>query len=658
MTLFFLVLVPFVEAHASLIDYQQITAGTIVFSDGSQNKSSQPALSTHVTMDISGVINRVHVEQTFTNSTSEWQEAVYVFPLPDNAAVDELNIKIGKRVIQGVIKEKGVARKMYEQAKIEGKKASLLEQQRANIFTSKITNIAPGESIKVVIAYQQPVLIKDNIFSIRFPMTVSERYIPGVTIESAINGVGVHANTHIVPDASMITPPKSEQANRPINISINLNAGFKTHFVQSSYHKIKIDHANGFNKQITLANNTQADKDFELTWAAEPGHTAEVAVFTESKGDKSYLLLMATPPKESFYTHHHLAREVVFVIDTSGSMHGQSLQHASAALSQSIRDLAPQDRFNIISFSTSFKPLFKRALTANGQNKKAAINFISNLNASGGTEPLDALKYAFATRDTQSINYLRQVIFLTDGQVGNEDDLLRVIKKSINHDRLFTIAIGSSPNAYLMKRLAVYGNGSFTFIGKMSEVKEKMQYLLKKLQSPVLTHIQINSAGMNLSEAAHSAIPDLYQGELISAVFKMNQLPKKIEITGKTPFGIFSKHIKIQATNESKGIHKLWAREKIESLTDVLRQRYTPAEKKAIRQSITQLALDASLVSKFTSLVAIDRLITRESGKALYTEAITSKVSAPATATNSLLWSVLGFITLLLSAGIRYWEVR
>ena len=262
----------------------------------------QIALQTKVQMDITGNINRVTVRQTFTNPSNKWAEGVYVFPLPEDSAVDQLRMYVDERVIEGQIHEKEEAKKIYEKAKQEGKSATLVEQQRPNIFTSSVANIAPGGSITIAIEYQQAVLIDNNTYSIRFPMVVGDRYIPGAPIQTPIDSLGVAPNTQEVEDASKITPLSENhirdltgedfETNLPVMIDINLNAGFELASLNSTYHKIQIEQSSQTTRSIYLGDSYQADRDFELTWSAIKTLEPEIALFTQVKDDNVYLMLM------------------------------------------------------------------------------------------------------------------------------------------------------------------------------------------------------------------------------------------------------------------------------------------------------------------------------------------------------------------------------
>ncbi len=624
----------------------EVKSGAIIYTLSDQSAFTQVALDTKVQMDITGTMNRVKLSQTFTNPSNDWVEGVYVFPLPADSAVDHLDMIIGERIIQGQIKERKAAKKIYNQAKKAGKKTTLIEQQRPNIFTTKVANIGPGETITIAIEYQQAVHIDNDKFSIRFPMVVGERYIPGKKISTQKNTLGNTPNTHRVKDASKITSPADINADRPVAISINLKAGFNTQTIDSPYHQIDIVETDPLTKHISLK-NTQANRDFELTWQAHKSLTPALALFTQQKGDDHYLMLMATPPADEVFKQTNTPREVIFIIDSSGSMMGSSMDQATKALVQTINRLKPTDRFNIIDFDDEFETLFDTAIPAIDMNKRHGIRFSKYLAASGGTEPLEAIKFALSSRDEDSQKYLRQVVFLTDGQVGNEEELFRTVQQNIDDDRFFTIGIGSAPNDYLMTKMAEIGKGTFTYIGDIDEVEVKMSELFQKLESPAMTDININFPMDINAEQALGSITDLYKGETITAVYKLNAIPNKLTISGNTANGVFTKEVEINASNNTNGINVLWARRKIEQMMGEYQSQYRRIDRDKVQADITSLALNHHLISKFTSLVAVDITPSKPGNKPLVTQSIAKKMKAAKTATNSTLWMLIGLIAML-----------
>ena len=613
-------------------------SGSMIFKFDDNSSITQIALDTKVQMDITGNINRVIVEQVFTNPSDMWAEGVYVFPLPEDSAVDQLRMYIDERVIEGQIKEKEEAKKIYEKAKSEGKSASLVEQQRPNIFTTKVANIAPGGIIKVAIEYQQAVSIENNRYSIRFPMVVGDRYIPGTPTYTPEDSMGVSNNTIQVGDASEITPISENHVRElidenfetylPVTIDINLSPGFDLASLNSTYHKINTESLNQTTKYITLAEASQLDRDFELTWSANMSHEPEVALFAQENDNSIYLMLMAIPPKNEVFKKSERPRELIFIIDSSGSMSGSSIKQAKDSLNAALKRLNPSDRFNIIDFDSGFEPLYESAMLATNSHLNEAKRFIRKIDADGGTEMLAPIKFALKSRDLESENYLRQIVFITDGQSGNEGAIFNTVEFDIENDRFFTIGIGSAPNSYLLTKLADFGRGAFTYIGSQKEVSQKMNRLFEKLESPALTDIQVNFPPEITSELAKDVIHDLYAGETITAAFKMNALPDSLEITGKTIDGEFNKTITIDKISGTSGIDILWASRKIDRLTDIFNNTFSSKATELAKKDVTEIALDYHLVSRFTSLVAVDITPVRPENEELITQAIIKKAKA------------------------------
>jgi Ca-activated chloride channel family protein len=326
---------------------------------------SAPLVSTEVELNVSGIVSRAKVIQYFKNDSQDWVEGKYVFPLPENSAVDKLRMRIGERVIEGQIKERGQAKKEFEKAAKEGKQASLIEQQRPNIFTSRVTNIAPGETIIVEIEYQNTLIYRDGLVGLRFPLVVGPRYIPAIqrgdtNIESA------PIDPEVAKDAYEISPlviAKGEPLRNPVSIKLRVDAGFPIEELRSTNHAIKKTKISDNVYEVTLMEPTvPADRDFEVSWTAADGNMPNSSIFTERTGDKNYALITLFPPKTVHKTLSRMPRDVVFVVDTSGSMSGTSLEQAKNALNLAVRRLHKSDRFNIIQFNTYTSSLFDKEI--------------------------------------------------------------------------------------------------------------------------------------------------------------------------------------------------------------------------------------------------------------------------------------------------------
>jgi Ca-activated chloride channel family protein len=618
-----------------------------------------PAVATDAEIRVSGIVARAVVRQTYRNPYDGWFEGIYVFPLPENAAVDHLRMKVGDRIIEGDIKERQAARAQYEQAKSSGQRAALVEQERPNIFTTSVANIPPRGEIIVEIEYQQTLKYDSGSFSLRFPMVVGPRYIPGAPAEGQGAGTGWASNTDQVPDASRITPPVLDPAkhapSNPVRLKVVLDAGVPLARVDSPYHAIVQRDADGGRIVELAEGSVPANKDFELKWTPAASHAPQAALFTESKGDKRYALLMVMPPAKEVAAAR-LPREVVFVIDTSGSMSGSSIAQARDALELAIARLSEQDSFNVIEFNSYAKALYPDARPATAANRDNAVRWVRRLQAQGGTEMALALNLALNGRENPG--RVRQVIFLTDGAVGNEDNLFKLIKDKLGDSRLFTVGIGSAPNSHFMGKAAQTGRGTFTYIGKIEEVKEKMGSLFAKLESPVLKGIDIAWPGS--VEAWPKRVPDLYLGEPIVVSALLDKAEGDIKLSGLRGDAPWSATLPLASAHAGKGMGVLWAREKIQSHIDSLRDGVREEE---VRDAVVEIALAHHLVSKYTSLVAVDKTPVRPKEDELQSGAIPTNLpegweygkvfgELPQGATDSL-WNLLaGLLTLLLAIGL------
>ena len=566
-----------------------------------------PQMKTDVKITVSGLIAKARVLQHFENKEDNWVEGIYAFPLPEDAAVTHLRMHIGERIIEGRIQEKKQAKKTYEKAKKEGKKASLLEQQRPNIFTISVANIGPHEKIIIELEYQHIAAYDNGIFSIRFPTVIGPRYIPGKPINrtAATNKRGWSFDTDQVPDASKITPPVVKPGEAPVNptsISVKLDTGLPLADINSLYHSVDVEKNPDGSQLITLTGKWAiSTQDFVLQWSPEKSSTPQAAVFSEKKGNDMYTLLMVMPPHEEAIHDYPVPREVIFVIDISGSMSGSSIIQAKEALKIAISRLKPKDSFNIITFNDEADQLFFSARSAKQLEKKTALKFVTALEASGGTEMMPALHAALDGK--KHPRKIRQIVFLTDGCVGNEEALFQIIQEKLGGSRLFTIGIGSAPNSFFMKNAARKGRGTFTYIGKINEVQMQMERLFTKLETPALTDIELLMDSQVISETYPSPVPDLYFGEPVIFVTKTDLLPKDLILTGLLGGNRWNSSLNPFPSVAQKGISTLWARSKIKSLMGSL---HTGASKEQVRIEVLDTALKHHLVSKYTSLVAVD----------------------------------------------------
>ena len=634
-------------SRASLVDPADVEAldlpgaGHMTLQDG-KGVGSVPALlqSSKVHFEISGMVVNTTLEQRFVNDTDSWLEGVYAFPLPENAAVHYLEITVGERRIIGKVRERAEASAMYKAAKQAGKKASLVEQQRPNFFTNRVANIAPGEEILVQLHYVQQVDYRTDGFSLRFPMTITPRYMPGSRLAEEEGGetivtltpdpyLGWASATEQVNDANAISPYQhagsgSDSAPlNPIEVSASLDPGLLLAAVESPYHEIAMSRRAGI-YQIKLANGvSEMDRDFVLTWRPVTGARPTAAFFTERVGEDYYGLLMLMPPASNRLSQT-APREIIFVVDTSGSMGGVSIEQARASVSQALLQLRPEDRFNIIAFNSDYHALYRRPMPATRHHVARAREFVRLLSASGGTEMLPALKAALAPYEDADVYQeqaaIRQVIFITDGAVGNEPALFKEISGSLGDSRLFTVGIGSAPNSWFMRKAAEFGRGSHTHIGKLDEVGDKMNALFTHLANPVALNVEARWPVE--VDVWPERIPDLYAGQpLVQTVNFGSQPPAGevellAEINGQ-PWRqslALSEGVDPRSATSHSGVGSLWARAKITGLLD---QKVNGRDETLVRRDVLAVALEHQLLSPYTSFIAVEEEISRPDNEAL-----------------------------------------
>ncbi len=682
------------------------TAGQLfIRADG---QPSRPALhlGSKVSFVVSGMVLHTSFSQTFRNpSKDHWAEGIYLFPMPEKAAISHMEMRIGERRITGKIKEKSAAKKQYQVAKAAGKRVALVEQERPNLFTQNVANIGPGEEITVTLNYQDTVVFDAGRFSLRFPMTITPRFMPGqasvnnqppkavptsdeagdselqTTTQMILDNSrpwGWSAPTTVVPDAHRISPPQlsandaAHAQSHHIELSVVLDAGLPLKAITSPYHDLVIEKKQERHFITTRDNAIPMDRDFELQWQPVAQKIPSAAAFTESlaslpalsaspqqedeameQARDHYALLMLLPPQQQ--PQHQLAREVIYIIDTSGSMGGNSIRQAKESLTLALQRLSNNDRFNVIEFNSKHRSLFNSSQIVSDHSRRQALQFVANLNAGGGTNMAPALETALSAAHMET--HLRQVVFITDGSVGNEDQLFKLIHQKLGQARLFTVAIGSAPNSFFMRKSAQFGRGTFTHIGNSQEVSEKMSTLFSKLESPVLRNLSIQWPKAIKADVWPKKLPDLYRGEPLLIKAKLDKLTdsQTVVVTGDLGGQPWQQSLTLNKAEadqvEHPGIGKLWAREKISALLD---EKTRGTAESVIKAEVLTVALQHQLMSPYTSFIAEDKEPARRITQQVDSHLVTNRTPQgqkqlvyPNTATSAPLNLTLGLLALL-----------
>jgi len=622
---------------------------------------------TDAALDVRGLVISATVTQQYFNSAATPLEAVYVFPLPHDAAVYDMEIHIGNRVIRSVIREREEAKRVYSAAKAQGQRAALVEEERPNVFTTSVANIMPGDHIDVRLRYVEPLRWADGTVRLTFPMVVGPRYIAG-TAATGHSGTGWALDTDAVPDASRITPPvRNPESTRPghdISVTVDLDPGFETSAVNSISHPVTINRLGDGRQHITLATGaTIPNKDFILEMQQAVSTQPKTAMFLspDRETGETNFLLTAFPPTVAPTERDPV--EMHYVIDISGSMEGTSITQARAALLQALNRLRPGDRFGILAFNHRYFEFSPEPLVATDSNVESARNFVRNLHAGGGTEMLPALLHVMQKPQTEG--YLRHIILMTDGDLGNEEQIFTALNRNLGGARLYTVAIGSAPNFFLAAKMAQFGRGTFTHIADVAEINKQMGQLLNAIDSPVLTDVNLSFEGVQVADLYPQRPPDLFLREPLLIYGRITQGQKgRIILTARAAGQPYQATFPIDAATATfhPGITVLWARQRVESLMDDWRQS-SDDDREATRNAIIAHAIRYRLVTRFTSLVAVEQQITNTTGQST-TVAVRAELpagmqmdkvfGAPATGTAEAFYEALGLLLLLIGGALAF----
>jgi Ca-activated chloride channel homolog len=561
-----------------------------------------PLKHTDVKAEISGPLARVHVVQQFENTASDTVEAVYVFPLPHDAAVDQMDIQVGERTIKGLIREREEARRIYDAARNAGKIAGLLDQERPNIFTQSVANIRPGEKVRVHISYVERVPYEAGTYSFTFPMVVGPRYIPGNAVGK--QGGGWAADTDRVPDASKITPqvaPPGMRAGHDISIQVSVEAGLPVRGLRSKSHDVSVNGtAVALKQKATIPN-----KDFVLDYDVAGPEIADTVLTHRSGSGEGYFTLILQPPQR-VAPAEITPKELVFVLDTSGSMSGFPIEKAKEAMKHALNGLNAQDRFNLITFAGETEILFPEPVPATAENLSRAQTFLAGRRGRGGTEMMKAIRAALDPTD--SAKHVRVVCFMTDGYVGNEDEIISEVKRHPNA-RVFSFGIGQSVNRYLLDKMAEHGRGEVEYVMLNDDGSAAAKRFHERVRSPLLTDVKIAWNGLPVSEVFPARVPDLFAAKpLVISGKYAGPARGTIRLTGTAAGKPFARDIRVDlpaAEAKHDVLAKLWARTKVDHLM----------HESGTKQEITQLGLAYRLMTPYTSFVAVEDKVVNEGGK-------------------------------------------
>ncbi|WAS98740.1 VIT domain-containing protein [Nannocystis punicea] len=547
-----------------------------------------------------GTLAETTVTQTFVNPQSERLEAVYTFPLPDDAAVDDYWIRIGSRSIHGLLKRREDAQKTYDEAREAGRTAALLTQERPNVFTQAVTNIGPGETIEVEIHLVQPLRQRSGRYSLALPTVVGPRYNP----------------PGAVADADRITPPMlapGVDSCVPVEIAVDIDTTLPVADVTSKMHAVTVTpHAQGV--AVALARGpVRADRDFELGWRLA-GAQPRAEIMAQKTDDRGGYFALTIQPPQGFDAGRSRPRELVFVVDVSGSMGGVPLDTARAAVERALAGMRSDDTFNLITFASGALSFEPGSVANTEDNRRRALDFLAGArNTGGGTEMLTGVAAALdAPKDPER---LRMVLFMTDGYIGNEQQIFEALAAKRRDARVFALGVGSSVNRFLVEGLGRVGRGSAIVVGPGERPNAVVDEFYESIDRPVLTDISIDWGGLDIEDIAPVRLPDLFAGQpLVLHGRYSGALAGEVKVRGKLGGADVELPVKLAGARvtEHDGLASMWARKRIDDLGLYPFNQHPGELTGDAREAVVALALRHRILTAYTAFVAVDERSERQ----------------------------------------------
>ena len=562
-----------------------------------------PLQHTDVKADIAGQMARVVVTQHFSNSSETPIEALYTFPLPHEAAVDGMLFRVGERTIQGEIKKREEAAQIYNDAKARGQNAALLDQERPNIFSQRVANILPGQQIRVEISFTQPVSYRAGAYQWEFPTVVGPRYV-----------------TKETPDAEKITPPitpENTRAGHDLTLQVHLQSALALGEISSALHPIVVEKSGEREANIALKEGaTLPNKDFVLRFVPRD-NALQTGLVTRSdgKGGGWFQLVVQPPPKAA--TSQVARKEMVFVIDQTGSQSGAPIEKAKETMRYCIQNLNAGDTFQLLGFNTDVYPCFPAPVEATPENIAKALAYLKPLEGGGGTDILRATDYALKIPDDP--DRPRIVCFMTDGYVGNEADITRYLRDKAQGVRMFPFGVGNGVNRFLIDSMAREGRGVAEYALLNEDGKKLAARFYNRVANPVLLDVKADWQGLPVAEVYPKRVPDVFESGPVVLTGRFTRgAAGDLIVRGRAQGKEWSQRVPVdfsQANQENgAGLPSAWARQKIEDLSNTSPTQTSGETAADLRAAITDVALDYHLMSQYTSFVAVEPTIVNVGG--------------------------------------------
>lgn len=573
-----------------------------------------PLRAMNVRARITGLIAEIELDQTFENTFREPIEATYIFPLPDRAGVTRFRMEVNGRVTEGVIKERGQARLEYSEAIRAGHRAAITEEERSGVFTIRAGNLMPGERAKISLGLTGPVPFDEGEATFRFPLVVAPRYIPGTTLGDENVGEGTALDTDAVPDASRITPPVLLPGfPNPVHLTLSVEldaSGLPVSSLRSSLHSALIRVERGV-YHLEVRPGERLNRDFVLRYRIPGGEVKTSLVFSEdpgSEGGQGTFALTLVPPQAA--PGSEKPRDVVFVLDRSGSMEGWKMVAARRAVARMVDTLRERDSFTVLAFDDQIEAppsLGPTLAPATDRNRFRAVEFLATVGARGGTELARPLELGARLLGGGYADRERILVLATDGQVGNEDQLLRVLRAGAKDLRIFAIGIDRAVNEGFLRRLAALGGGMAELVESEDRLDEVMDKIHRRIGTPVLTEVSLGGSGVETEPGSivPSRVPDLFSGAPVVISGRWRGRGRELTVTGREASGRGHSMLVRATSAQSEAVRTLWARGLVRELEDrLVVGRGDPGE---LERRITSTSLAFGVLSRFTAFLAVDR---------------------------------------------------
>ena len=606
-------------SRASVMAQDRTTEGSLFTVNQGKVARPCPLKHTEVKTEITGFLARVTVTQQFENPFPDKIEAVYIFPLPAGAAVDDMTIVVGNRTVRGTIMRREDARATYDAARSKGQVAALLDQERPNVFTQAVANILPGERIDVMISYVETLKYEAGSYEWSFPMVVAERYVPGerdtadkptVLPDTDESNAASAAKDEPVPDANRITPavmPKGMRAGHDISIDVTIDAGVPLIGFHSETHKIEALQPGVGRATVRLQDQAVIpNKDFVLKYDVG-GTKIEDALLTYRKSTDGFFAFILQPP-DRITVEDVTPKEMVFVLDTSGSMEGFPIEKAKETMMLALEGLYPRDTFNVITFAGETRVLFPEPVPATKENLDKAKRLLAKVSSAGGTEMMQAIRAALEPSDAQ--DHVRITCFMTDGLVGNDMEIIAEVQKHKNA-RVFAMGFSAAPNRFLLDKITEYGRGEVEYVTDTGDSKNVARRFHERIRNPLLTDVSIDWGGLPVADVFPQSIPDLFSAKPVVVFGRYAGSGKGvIRLKGMMSGREVIREIPVELPDQEPAhnvLATLWARQKIENLMGQdMSGAQTGNIREELKSTITKLGLSYRLMTQYTSFVAVD----------------------------------------------------